>query len=303
MSSRPKQLRLTRIVSRKVSTYLWSVLGCLTVVFFVYIVAGPLADHLGRSSANRIADAEKRAVAQNALRQTLLTAAAGAVAVGGLTFTARTYFMVRRGQIAERYLKAVALLASLDKEEERIGGIFALEHIIRDSPDDFMTVMEVLAAFVRRGSPIQESANEPGAHHHCGTRTMRSDMQAALTVLGRQDFPERGYRINLRECDLSQADLREASFNDVDLAGSHLCRVNLRGAELRSANLIRSCLRDAYLTEAHMSDALLREADLRNANAENADLRRSDLRETEIAGFQYSGAMLKYAQLPDGMKG
>ena len=50
--------------------------------------------------------------------------------------------------MTDRYTKAIEQLGS-DKLDVRIGGIYALERIARDSPRDHPTVMEVLSAFIR----------------------------------------------------------------------------------------------------------------------------------------------------------
>ena len=93
--------------------------------------------------------------ARDAARQQLLTAAAGLFAVGALGFTAlnftlsrRTFELTEQGQVTERYTKAVEQLGS-DKLDVRIGGIYALERIARDSARDHPTVMQVLTAFIR----------------------------------------------------------------------------------------------------------------------------------------------------------
>src|SRR5215469_1940725 len=49
----------------------------------------------------------------------------------------------RGGQIADLYSRAIEQLGS-DKLEVRIGGIYALERVARDSAADHPTVMEVL---------------------------------------------------------------------------------------------------------------------------------------------------------------
>ena len=56
--------------------------------------------------------------------------------------------------MTDRYTKAIEQLGS-DKLDVRIGGIFALERIARDSARDHPTVMEVLAAFIREHSHEQ----------------------------------------------------------------------------------------------------------------------------------------------------
>ncbi len=53
--------------------------------------------------------------------------------------------------MTDRYTKATEQLGS-DKLDVRIGGIYALERIARDSARDHPAVMEVLAAFIREHS-------------------------------------------------------------------------------------------------------------------------------------------------------
>jgi hypothetical protein len=50
-------------------------------------------------------------------------------ALVGLILTGRTYLLSRRGQLTDRYTKAVTQLAA-DKLTERLGGIYALEDSI-----------------------------------------------------------------------------------------------------------------------------------------------------------------------------
>jgi hypothetical protein len=58
----------------------------------------------------------------------------------------------REGQITDRYTKAVDQLGS-QHLDVRLGGIYALERIARDSPDDRATIEEVLTAYVRGHAP------------------------------------------------------------------------------------------------------------------------------------------------------
>jgi hypothetical protein len=76
-------------------------------------------------------------------------------AAGALIFTGRNFGLARRtfrlteqGQVTDRYTRAVEQLGS-EKLDVRIGGIYALERVARDSAIDHPTVMEVLTAFIR----------------------------------------------------------------------------------------------------------------------------------------------------------
>ena len=125
------------------------------------------------------------AAARDAARGRLLTLGAGLLAAGALLFTARNFILSREGQVTDRYTKAIEQLGS-DKLDVRIGGIYALERVARDSAKDHPTVMEVLTAFIREHSrepwppPDTGSSARPRRAHRtsgrpesrAGTRTI-----------------------------------------------------------------------------------------------------------------------------------
>src|SRR5208283_1279828 len=61
----------------------------------------------------------------------------------------------RQRRITESFSKAAEQLGS-DKLEVRLGGIYSLERISKESPEDYWTVMENLTAFVRERSRRNE---------------------------------------------------------------------------------------------------------------------------------------------------
>jgi Pentapeptide repeats (8 copies) len=198
-----------------------------------------------------------------------------------------------QGQVTERFGRAVELLGSHELDV-RIGGIYALERLIYDSPDDKGKIVEVLSAFIRDHTP--ESLP---AWSHADTSPCRSaattpkgrpshppnDAQAALTVLGRRlvpvgnDLNNRDPRINLTWADIAGASLNDANLDHADLRCTGLTRAHLDGAHLRDA-----ALRWAYLTNAHLKDAHLRYAHLPYADLTGADLRGADLTGADLTG-------------------
>ncbi|MGH3129712.1 MAG: hypothetical protein ACRDNX_02740, partial [Gaiellaceae bacterium] len=110
-----------------------------------------------RSGGDSLSAAE-RLKAENDIRSTLVQALAGAILLAGLYFTARTLQVNtrtlevnREGQITDRFTRAIDQLGQPgdDKLAVRLGGIYALERIARDSREDHGPVIEVLTAFVR----------------------------------------------------------------------------------------------------------------------------------------------------------
>ena len=109
--------------------------------------------------------------------------------------------------MTDRFTKAIEQLGS-DKLDVRIGGIYALERIARDSAKDHPTVMEVLTAFIREHSrepwPPSDAASNGGptrpiGRRHrqaprCKERLTRPDVHGGLTGVGPPGCAARPHR-------------------------------------------------------------------------------------------------------------
>jgi hypothetical protein len=98
--------------------------------------------------------------------QTVVQIVGGTALLGGLYFTAqtlrtsnktlqvnqKTLETTQQGQITERFSRAIEQLGN-NNLAIRLGGIYALERIARDSAYDHWTVVEVLTAYVREHAP------------------------------------------------------------------------------------------------------------------------------------------------------
>ncbi|MET8145695.1 hypothetical protein ABZU32_35790 [Sphaerisporangium sp. NPDC005288] len=119
------------------------------------------------------------AAALDAIRGRALAVATGLIALVAVYYTARnadtarrTYQLSEQGHVTDRYTKAIEQLGS-DKLDIRLGGIYALERIARDSARDHPTVIEVLAAFIRENSrpPLPDSPTGAGEPPRTKVRT------------------------------------------------------------------------------------------------------------------------------------
>ena len=90
----------------------------------------------------------------------------------------QTVEVAQEGQITERFTRAVEQLGNQESMAIRLGGIYALERIAKDSPEDHRQVMEVLTAYVRENSrwEYRKKGKQP-------YRKVPSDIQAILTVI------------------------------------------------------------------------------------------------------------------------
>ncbi len=226
--------------------------------------------------------------ARDAALGRLLTFSAGLFAAGALVYTARNFSLSREGQVTDRYTKAIEELGS-GALDVRIGGIYALERVARDSSKDHPTVMEVLSAFVREHS--HETTDEQHSRERGPAEGMRPDVQAAVTVIGRRD-----HKRDIQSVDLSRANLYGAYLSRANLSEVNLSRANLSRANLHLANLSRANLYGADLTGAHLGYA-----DLSNANLQSADLTGADPHDANLSNANLTGAIWPDgAAVPDG---
>jgi len=209
--------------------------------------------------------------------------------------------MSRDGQVTDRYTKAIEHLGS-DKPDMRIGGIYALERIARDSPKDHPAVMEVLAAFIREHScegPIGPPVPVGGKPR---LRT-RPEVQAALTVVGRRRVERDVLPIDLTEADLSYAELKGAKlakviFNNARLAAATLDEADLSKAEFYRADLSHANLHNANCTGAQMPEANFKGARLHHANFTDAYLPSANFTDAFLHGANFTTATLDRVKWP-----
>ncbi|MGI5204753.1 pentapeptide repeat-containing protein [Spirillospora sp. CA-108201] len=246
----------------------------------------------------------------------LVVSAGGAVVVTvSLLYTARSYRLSHRGQVTDRFAKAVERLGSANIEA-RLGGLHALGHVASDSRTHHDDVVEVLESFIRhRASEARLDQGGPSLGRRPAlTDRPDSDVQAALTALGRRPHrPERrqvdlsGLHLTtarlaglaLGSMNLRRTDLRGATLHDADLRGANLREACLKHANLKRADLEGADLRDTDLQIAYLHCAALHRADLRGADLQEADLRGADLRGADLRGAHLQRAALKDADLRD----
>jgi len=155
-----------------------------------------------------IKEAKDRIDLESKTRQTMAQILGGAALLVGLYFTSQTLHTTQQGQITDRFTKAIDQLGQ-DKLAVRLGGIYALERIARDSEYDRGLVIEVLTSFVRE----QTQGRFDTSRSLFSVLLLRddqevsippADIQAILTVLGRRTYGKEGNQ----PLDLSRSQLR-----------------------------------------------------------------------------------------------
>lgn len=177
--------------------------------------------------------------------------------------------LMQSGQITDRFMRAIEQLGS-GSSQVRLGAIFALERIARESPSDRPHIVSTLAALVRDRLPA--SAAGDGYVHVLVQRA--PDAQAALTALCRPPLSvDRSDSAEIGGLNLSRTDLRRASLKKADLRGANLWSARLENADLREADLTDSNLDNAYFgTVSPGQPGFERGTDLRSATLTGARL-------------------------------
>ncbi len=238
-------------------------------------------------------------------RKDLVLAAAqvlgGTALLLGLYFTWRTLQTNRAGQITERFTRAIDQLGAPDGDgnkrlEVRLGGIYALERIARDSEEDHAPIMEILTAYVREHAPwppkglldkpywnpkLAYGSEVPESHRSSERKALKKspsrddpDVRAVLTVLRRRSRY-----------------LGNGEAEPLDLHRTNLRGANLRGAHLEGAGLWSTNLMSANLREAHLEGANLAGSSFLIANLYRNHLAGANLSGTYIRGMDLSKAL------------
>jgi hypothetical protein len=197
------------------------VLGmCLLVACVLWFPRLILTADVGRHNLATM-DHEMAAKAINNVRTTLLQGLGGGVLLLGAFFTWQQLRATREGQLTDRYTKAVDQLDEAKALPVRVGGLYALERIARESRVDQGRIATMLCAYARTAKRKEPPTPERGLAERA------ADVQAALTILARW----RTYLdVEPRWLDLHGAEFQGARLHNAQLQGAQLFGAQLQDA-------------------------------------------------------------------------
>jgi uncharacterized protein YjbI with pentapeptide repeats len=272
------------------------------------------------------------------VRTALLATLAGFIAIVGAVFTGLSYRLSHAGQITERFTRAIDQLGHAELDV-RLGGIYALERIARDSDDDHPQVVEVFTAYLRehaRWTPGDSrgpaDARQPDAQIEAiraliaATRALErivSGSKADPYAVGieapgdpppsddQTEPPELPTDVQAVMSVLARRDpSRDRAGARLNLARTDLRRVvleageaNLQDADFAGANLQGATLDGANLQGASLGGANIRGARLVLANLQDAYLVGANLQRASLGGANLRHATLNGANLEDAYLG
>ena len=142
--------------------------------------------------------------------------------------------------------------------EVRIGAIYALERLSRDSPRDHLQIMESLCGYVRGNAPALSLEPTDGDFDRPQPRV---DIQTAITVIGRRSAEARAteessrFRLDLRYSDLSGVDFRNGNFSAAMFHYSRIEAAWFRRSVLCGSQFFNSLLNHTDFFEADLKGA------------------------------------------------
>lgn len=265
-------------------------LSSIFILYHIYLSLY-LFPHQQISSFN-INNSATVATLENQYRTTQAQIIGGGAVLISLYFAWGNLKTAKDGQITERFTRAVNQLG--DKELQiRLGGIYALERISKESKEDYWPIMEILTAYVRQHSPLEKTntctdlykgiCSLHGQYSEVLERKLKNqvaiDIKAILNII-----KKRNYMFSYGEP------------NGLDLRRTYLREAHLERAHLENANFIGAFLESAHLEGAYLENALFLGANLENADLRGTDLRKACFEETVLAHANLKGANLEDAR-------
>ncbi len=258
-------------------------------------------------------DIEYRGIA---IRYFGIIAAAGTV-IGYIVVTARNIIsdnqnkaadeqnkINERGRITESIGQAITQIGAFNGDnpniEVRLGGIYSLERIAKNSDDDYKKIMDILCAYVRVTAPIQKPKSVKKKKQEDKKRKIREDIQAAVDVLGTKKelnlVRQRDeFRVNLENCDLSNSRFSELNFNRGTDSNN--------GAIFDDSLFEKSEFHGADLSYVSFDRAILIGANFEYARLKGARFLGATFKDTKVHGADFSKAKKLTQEQVDEMIG
>lgn len=270
------------MVKSKIITYIFWFVALASIVFLFlprYILELDLGENI----------AKENSLILNEYRKTVIQFIGGIVVVIGLYLTWRRVKTMEEQQITDRFSNAVQNLGN-ENLAIRLGGIYSLERIARDSQNDQWRVIEILTAFIRNQK--HPSDYDPKNYE------LPPDIQAALNTIGNRNT---SYDSQESSIDLGNAFLVNARLSLMDFKSTRFYSANLEGASFIRSNLYATKFFGANLKNARFDKANLMFANFSHGNFHNIKFIETNLKEsnfylTDLTKSSFENADLKNSE-------
>jgi uncharacterized protein YjbI with pentapeptide repeats len=300
----------------------------VAIIYLPKWQAGTLEGGDDKLTAQRNFEVEKeRFRMEDDARKTLAQIIGGVLVLLGLVVTYNTYRvgvqkqdLDRDSQVTDRFSKAITHLGD-DKIAIRIGGLFELERIAKDSPRDASTTKQVIYAYlhdkfsnVQNLSPdsISPRPTAPETTNETNVPQQKSnglaiakfntpiEVQTILNII--QNLLGESERLDLRHLDLSGKSLANgkyalANFQNTNISNSNLFASDFTSADFRSASLRGASTDISEHVELGKSIVGLVVPEKLRTIFSNATFFEADLSEADLSLGKFVGTKLRSCKL------
>ena len=229
----------------------------------------------------------------------------------------------------ERYQKGAEMLGN-SVLSVRLGGIYALQHLAEDHPEQYhVQIMRLFCAFMRH--PTEDNSMEIDEHTNIVSANrqennsdtyLREDVESVLRAIATRSekdielekkakFHLHLYATNLHSVRIRgfttytvklddikkkpsfnrNENLSHGAFWDVDLSNAHLDSTDFSHSVFEETNLSGANLSGANLSGTEWINAILKDTLLGGADLRNASLQGTDLSNADLSGADLSGVV------------
>ena len=236
-----------------------------TIVSNVGIVIGGVVAILLAMWRSRVA--ERQSIA--AQHQAEIIQSQVAIAQDQINIAQRQADTAQQGLLNERYQKGAEMLGS-NALTLRLGGIFALQRLAEEHPEQYhVQITRLFCAFVR---PAEIPSEPPDMIPEPNPVPPTADIQAIMDAIGAREEhrqmleDQEKYRLWLSLVKLSAASLGRANLSSAQMDWAWLDRADLRETNLSGATVDNSALDYAWLGGAKLVGTSFRSAGLQGAS-------------------------------------
>jgi hypothetical protein len=174
----------------------------------------------------------------------------------------------------------------------RIGAIYALSRIGRESASDNIPILDILSSYIRENSPLPPAFDEPKTSD-INQSLVRDDIKAAFHVICsinsifKQERIEKDHFIYLKKCYLPSMNIYHLELTNLSFDESVLTKIDTRHSSIYNCTFVAVKMADAIISTSDIKYcripiSKITELKMDNSKVENSVFSGSDLSKSHI---------------------
>lgn len=203
--------------------------------------------------------------------------------------------IAEKGQVQQRFRDAIDQLGSAE-EPVRLGGIYSLHHLAKDSKEYVNSVFEILCSYIREKTTQTNYKRESPS----------IEIQAIIDLLFREKSERivySGLKPNLLKANLCGADIENAQFINgdlmyVDFSNCNASKANFTGSNISLSNFEKAFLYDCILNcqdtfQVKFNNTIFDRVALSKNVFVKCDFSNAEFRDSDFYGAYFGGCKIE----------